>query len=142
MHVRETFPGLKANKLRELRNLHWDALKHASTRNGQDRQDDACFAQFEPYDKEHWRFIGWYDYGQTGLPMPVEAQVFQVWYLAKYPAQVDPVADITAQQRIFPRLSELGRARQHARLVEECRQAQKDNRLLSAPSTDPRPLAK
>jgi hypothetical protein len=137
-HVRETFPELAATKLRELRNRHWNAFKHASTRDGRDRQDEALFAEFDPDSNEHWLFIGWYDYGLAGLPRPAEAQVLEAWYLAKYPEKTNPEVDVARQR--FPQLAGLSRDRQRARLIEVCRKARRNRPLLADALTDARPL--
>lgn len=139
-HALATIPELEAGKIRELRNQLWNAFKHASTRDGKDRQDEALFAEFQPDHNEHFLFIGWLDYGAAALPMPVEAQVFQIWYLAKYPAKLDPASNYAPMRHYFPQLAKLPQDRQRARLIEECSKARDNNALMRSPATDPRPL--
>jgi hypothetical protein len=139
-HVRETFPDHSPSLLRELRNKHWNAFKHATTRKGLDRKDEALLAEFKPDGNEHWLFIAWHDYGQAGLPLPIEAQVFEVWYFAKYPDKASPDVNILNMQRVFPDLAGLSPDRQKAQLVEKWTEVSRCNFLMSDAKTDPRPL--
>jgi hypothetical protein len=140
-HALESFPELKASELRSIRNRHWNAFKHASTRDGLIRRgDDVLLAEFKPSDNEHFLFIGWYDYGLSAFPMPVEAQAFQIWYLAKYPAKVNPLEDFAPMRQHFPDLFEMPGDQQLARLIDTCRKCRENSALLEAPGTDPRPL--
>jgi hypothetical protein len=124
----------------KLRNQLWNAFKHATDRKGKDRDDDELFAKFRSDDNEHFLFLGWYDYGQAGFSLPVEAQVFQTWYLAKYPEKLDPSADFSTMRSFFPQLTSQPRDHQRARLTAICQRARSDNSLMSSPMTDLRPL--
>jgi hypothetical protein len=41
-------------------------------------------------DDVHTLFIGWYDYMLAVGALPIEAQVFQIWYFALYPEKLNP----------------------------------------------------
>jgi hypothetical protein len=139
-HARATIPDLTIGTIRKLRTQHWNAFKHATTSNGKDRDDTHLLTDFKPDDNEHWLFIGWHDYGQAGLAMPVEAQVFELWYFARYPEKANPAADLSHVHFIFPALLECSRGRQQSRLIAECRKARKNRAWMAETLTDPRPL--
>jgi hypothetical protein len=136
----ETTAGLKPSELRAIRNRHWNAFKHATTRQGKPRDDGLLLAEFRPDANEDFLFIGWYDFSQAGLPTPVEAQVFLTWYYAKHPDRLSPDVDFSPMQRLFPDLVRLGREDQRAHLIAVCREARNFDPLMSAHLTDPRPL--
>jgi hypothetical protein len=80
-HVLETFQDMNIKELREVQRRYSNAFKHATDRKGQDRDDERILASFDGSVNDATLFIGWYDYGMSGLPRPVEAQVFEAWYL-------------------------------------------------------------
>lgn len=139
-HILETFPDLKMRDIRAVQRKNWNAFKHATTMNGADRDDDAILAAFDPGDNEHMIFIGWYDIGMAGLPRPIESQVFEAWYLAKYPEKVSPYANIAGIRRVFPDLTTLSPNRQHLRLIECIKKYKKNGPIMNDVGTDRRPL--
>jgi hypothetical protein len=139
-HILETFPDLKIVDIRAVHRKNWNAFKHAVTRSGADRDDGAILAAFDPRDNVHMLFIGWYDYGMAGLSRPIEAQVFEAWYLAKYPEKVNPEASFAGIEYLFPELTRLPADRQHSRLLDSIRKYREDGSLMAHPDTDRRPL--
>ena len=139
-HILENFPDLDIAQIRRAQRKHWNAFKHATTHNGKDRDDASVLSEFEESTNEHLLFVGWYDYGIAGLPLPIEAQVFEAWYFAKYPEKVSPDADISVVQRLFPALAEQSAEMQRASLTEVIRMARKHDDVMADPRTDFRPL--
>ena len=122
-HALTTFPHLTVADIKGVRTKHWNAFKHATKRGGKDREDDSVLAGFHPTHNEHALFIGWYDYAKAGLPLPMEAQVYQAWYLAKYPEKIDPNSNRSGIDYIFPALVTLPATQQQNKLNEAIRDA-------------------
>ena len=139
-HVLETFPDMNIKELREIQRRYSNAFKHASDRKGRDREDESVLASFDGTVNDATLFIGWYDYGMSGLPRPIEAQVLEAWYLAKHPEKVNPNANVSGINRVFPNLPALSLHRQHERLLEVIRRTRKNGAVMNDPGTDRRPL--
>lgn len=139
-HVLETFPDMNMKNLREIQRRYSNAFKHATDRKGQDRDDESILASFDGSVNDATLFIGWYDYGMSGLSRPIEAQVLEAWYLAKHPENVNPDADVSGLNRVFPKLAALSPRRQHERLLEVIRKARKNGIVMNDPGTDRGPL--
>ena len=92
-----------------------------------------------PLEKENEArlFAGWFDLGQVGIPLPIEAQVFTLWALAKHGdhSELDDWAD-----EEFPNLSNLGAEEQRTMLSEKIEWAKGHPDLAADPRTDLRPL--
>ena len=115
MQASDTFPTLKPNELRSLRNKYCNAFKHASTRNGQERDDTELFERFSDRKNDHVLLVGWHDYLQAVGRLPVEAQAFQAWYFALYPEKLHPASDNAKYQSVFPGLRAMSRTDQKKR---------------------------
>ena len=139
-HVFVTFPHLTVEDIKRVRTKHWNAFKHATTHKGKDRKDDEILADFHPSHNEHALFIGWHDYNKAGLPCPIEAQVFEVWYLAKYLEKISPDASSAGIDYLFPALAEQSSEQQHARLNELIGTSRNNREVMNDPRTDGRPL--
>jgi hypothetical protein len=75
-----------------LRNQYCNAFKHATTQKGVGRDDADLFQRFSDEMNVHSHFVGWYDYTVAIGELPIEAQVFQIWYFALYPEKLNPDA--------------------------------------------------
>lgn len=139
-HVKKTFPHLTDPEIKGLRTKHWNAFKHARKQNGKDRNDEVILSDFDLTHNEHALFWGWTDYGAAGFPFPIEAQVFEVWYLAKYLEKVSPDVDATSIQSVFPGLAQLNIAQQLLRLNDRIRKTRKRSIIMNDAKTDRRPL--
>lgn len=140
-HVLETFPTMKLQEVRDLQRQYSNAFKHATDRKGQDRDDAALLAAFDPSVNEHMLFIGWYDYAKAALPRPIEAQAFEAWYLAKCPEKLNPdEVEPGILERLFPRLRALSADRQMAKLNDMIRKARKNGEVMQSDGTDRRSL--
>lgn len=139
-HVLATFPGLDKGKLAVLRKKYWNALKHATTRNGKDRDDDEILGAFSDEANDHHLFIGWYDFANASGRLPIEAQAFQAWYFAKHPDKLRDGVDPVDFSRLFPGLAELERSQQKARLRRVIQRYRRCRDIIADPRTDQRPL--
>ena len=72
--------------------------------------------------------------------LPIEAQIFQVWYFALYPEKLNPEVDTTTHQRLFPMLPSKSRAGQKGALREVISSYRENAEVMTDPKTDPRPL--
>jgi hypothetical protein len=131
-HVLDGFPELDVQEVR-------NAFKHASNRSGVEKDDDVL-EEFHPSVNDHALLVGWWDYGASGLPRPIEAQAFEGWYRAKYPEKADPAFNMGPINHYFSELTRLSPERQHSRLIDVIRKARKIGAVMSALGTDRRPL--
>jgi hypothetical protein len=72
--------------------------------------------------------------------MPLEAQVFQVWYFARYPDKLDPEVDSAQFQSVFPNLDSLSRSGQKKALRKVIAKYRDDPEIVNHPQTEVRPL--
>jgi hypothetical protein len=87
----------------------------------------------------HTLFIIWYDFARSGSPLPIEAQVFQVWYFDMYPEKIDGERG-DVQTQVFGNICDLERPEQKRRLAKIASQYLDDAALRGHAKTDPRPL--
>src|SRR5262249_6891256 len=139
-HALLTFPDLDRGEIRRLQNQYWNAFKHAQTRGGIEREDRDLLERFEDEVNDHTLFIGWYDYMLAVRALPIEAQIFQVWYFALYPEKLNPEVDTTIHQLHFPMLPSKSRADQKRALREIISSFRGNAEVMTHPQTDPRPL--
>jgi hypothetical protein len=139
-HALNTSPTLKSGEIVRLRNQYWNAMKHATARDGQVRDDKLLLEAFDDERNDHVLFIGWYDYSTAVGVLPIEAQVFQAWYFAKHPDKLaDGVSD-EPYMDLFPSLNGKDRAAQKRELVRVIGWARTQSDEMSDPRTDPHPL--
>jgi hypothetical protein len=139
-HILETFPVSNLKEIRKLQRQYWNAFKHATERDGKAREDEKLLASFDPTVNDHMLFVGWHDYGMAGLALPIEAQIFEAWYLAKYPEKVSSEASIGGVEYVFPNLSLLSPDEQHDKLAEAIIKWRQCAAVMEDPGTDRRPL--
>jgi hypothetical protein len=139
-HALATFPDLNMQKIRSVQNQYWNAFKHATTRDGVERADQELLSQFDDETNNHTLFIGWYDYMLATGTLPVEAQVFHVWYFALYPDKLNPDVDTAQYERVFPNLKGNSRAERKKMLREVIASFRGDPDLMRDPRTDKRSL--
>jgi hypothetical protein len=72
--------------------------------------------------------------------LPIEAQVFQVWYFALYPEKLSPDVDTAPHRRVFPDLSSKKRSDQKKALREVIAKFRGDPEIMYHRQTDARPL--
>ncbi|MCA3351453.1 MAG: hypothetical protein INF97_12725 [Roseomonas sp.] len=139
-HVLATFPEMNKGKLAVLRKKHWNALKHATTHNGKDRNDAELLGTFSDETNDHHLFIGWYDFANAGGRLPIEAQAFQAWYFAKHPDKLSDGFDPANFTSLFPGLTQVDRSQQKARLRRVIQRYRRHRDIMADSKTDPRPL--
>lgn len=135
-------PGLDIGKLRKLQRLHWNAFKHATgKREGSAvREDEELLLSFHDGLNDPPLFIGWVDYGNAVGGMPIEAQVYVAWYLAKYPNGEADGPILRPLNSMFPGLAGKTRTRQKAALVKGIQNARKNKEVMQNAKTEHRPL--
>ena len=141
--VLEQRPGMDDRTFFQLRNRFWNAFKHHATSANTARQDDALLKEFTDAENRDRLFLGWIDYGQAAGTLPIEAQVFNTWYLAldRSRFQEDEVLVFLSElETVFPGLADLSPDRQHQRLRRAVRKFKSDRILRDDPLTDKRPL--
>ena len=139
-HILATFPEIKFGEVRALRNQYWNAFKHATARNIDERIDRVLLARFSDQQNDHTLFLGWYDFALAVGSLPVEAQVFEAWYLALYPEKLNPGVSRTPLEQIFPKLGELPRGQQKKKLREVIASTRSRADVMNDPRTDIQPL--
>ena len=135
-------PGLTLAKLRGMQREHWNAFKHATGRGaGSDfRDDEAILASFSDEANEVPLFLGWTDYGNAAGKMPIEAQVYCAWYLAKHPSTAAKDDQLAEVSKLFPGLAMKSRAKQKTALVRKFEIARKTQEIMRAHNTEHRAL--
>lgn len=125
------------DQLWRARNKLWNAMKHANKQNGQPRSDEALLAAPLEDDNESRLAVGWFDLSQVGIPLPIEAQIFNLWHLAKHGnrADLDDWVD-----ELFPGLSTSSPQQQKEALRGRIAEWRTDADLRADPTTDTRPL--
>jgi hypothetical protein len=139
-HALLIFPDLESGDIRREQNKYWNAFKHARTGGGIEREDSDLLERFDDQVNDHTLLIGWYDYWLAVRTLPIEAQIFQVWYFALYTEKLNPEVDTTTNQRIFPMLPSKSRADQKWYLRQAISSFRKNAEVMTHPQTDPRPL--
>jgi hypothetical protein len=135
-HILKTQPDLDRGKIRGLRNVYWNAFKHFSTRNGEQRDDDGLLNDFHDGRNDVALFIGWYDYALLQKAMPVAAQVFQAWWFALNEDKLAENVDPSVFRKAFPDILGLDRAEQKRRLRRSIEKYRSDKKLLADPATE------
>ena len=100
--VQQEFPELSSKELLRLASRHAAFFKHA------DRDPDAVLTDFSEEEVESVLFTAAHDFGRLCGGKPVEAQVFEAWYLALH--LVDTLPDRLAE--IFPDIKSVPRDQQ------------------------------
>ena len=140
-HVLEVFSEISQKQLQKLKNQHWNSIKHSKDVKGLARNPIEELSNFSDETNDHTLFVVWYDYGEAGLPLPIAAQVFQIWYFEMYPEKIDPDhAEKHGITCLFENILNKSRAEQKAYLKSQCLEHLKDSELVSHKKTDPRSL--
>ena len=118
-------------------------MKHARAKAGKGwviRNDATLLSDFNDRINDHALFVGWFDYAAAGLPLPIEAQVFQAWYFACYPEKLDPSYPIEGIERTFNDMRPLSRKRRKSVLRRKIEWAKRQADVMRDERTDRRPL--
>jgi hypothetical protein len=116
-HILSTMPNLNRGKLVRLRNQYWSAIKHFYARDNRTmRDDEELMSGFTDAANDAVLFDGWLNYLTLTKRLPVEVQVFQVWWYALYEGSMSPEADPTPWRQTFPDIASDPRCEQKRRL--------------------------
>jgi len=137
-HAMVTFPDIAKGELKQLRNKYWTVIKHSHDRRGDPFDVSARLADFDDSDNDPIVFVAWYDFMMCGRPIPLAAQVFQLWFFRVYPASLNPESDFDFPK--FDGISRETRKPQKRILKEAISDAFQMPELVSDPCTDMRPL--
>lgn len=130
-----TNPGMTARQFYELRNQFWNAFKHVSTQSGTVRNDGDLISQFSDFNNDIILFVGWHDYMLLTKRLPVEAQVFQVWWYGVNPSRIDPNA-YNPSLELFPGIADVDRREQKRRLARAVEKWRKQREITDADMTE------
>lgn len=136
-------PDLKLGKIAKLRNQYWNAMKHFYGHNKQTVRDDAeLLAGFSDVQNDTVIWEGWHDYQRVTGRLPIEAQVFQIWYFALNEEKLAPDVDRQPYRQFLPNIRACDRTEQKRRLRRLCERYRHDKSLVQDPRTEARPLVK
>ncbi len=139
-HILATFPERDLKDIRRIRNRIWTAIKHSHDQKGNPIDLRAELEGFGDEVNDHVLFVVWSDFSNSGQPLPIEAQVFQVWYLELYPEKLDPRVAREGKTTVFRDIGNLDRVEQKECLRDAIQRYATDPELLDDPKTDRRPL--
>jgi hypothetical protein len=107
-YILASYPDETAATLRRAQHAYWNAFKHALKPDFKTERDDAdLLADFSDSRNDHDLFIGWYNYSNVTGQAPIEAQLFQFWYIAAHPEVGLHVPQLDAGDLIFPNLAQV-----------------------------------
>lgn len=131
--------ALKRAEFIGLRNQYWNAFKHLTAKDGTTlRADDVeLLNRFNDQQNDAVLFGGWHDYMMIRKRLPIEVQVFQVWWYAVYESKLRPRANLERSREIFPRIRDAEREEQKRLLRRAVEKYRKDKELLDDPRTEP-----
>lgn len=135
--ILDVHQDITKDQLRAARNKLWNSMKHANKKNGQPRNDEALLAASLEEENESQLAVGWFDLSQVGVPLPIGAQLFNLWHLAKHGNRTDLGEWV---DELFPDLHYLSPHRQKEMLRERIAEWLTDTDFLADPKTDGRPL--
>lgn len=136
-HILQTHPNIDIAKIKRLRNQYWNAIKHFYANDRQTaRDDEELMASFSDEKNDAVLFMGWLDYQLLTKRLPVEVQVFQVWWYATNEQRMNPNTDPTPYRTVFPDILKLDRAEQKRRLKRVTEKYRDNTEILADPLTE------
>lgn len=140
-HILQTFEDIDLRKIRSIRNQYWNAIKHVSTQNDRAvRNDEVLLQSFDDKANDPVLFSGWLDYLLLVKRLPVEVQVFQVWWYATNEERMNPDSDRTVFRSLFPGIADLDRPEQKRQLRRAIEKYRCNAKIFQDPRTEPGPL--
>jgi len=137
--IAKTYPEFDSKRIKTLQNQYWNSFKHATNR-GKERNDQVLLESFTDAENDQVLFVGWRDYSHATGALPIETQVFTVWYFALYSHKLEPDDLLRSFQTIFPDLNTKSRADQKRALRKVIAIYREDNELMNNPATERVPL--
>lgn len=140
-YVHGPLPPEQMTALRRAQRQFWSAFKHAlSTDRKTERDDEALLEKFDDAENDIHLFVGWTDYGSAAGKLPIEAQVFQIWFMAGWREGIRVDELDVACDYFFPNLNRLSRPEKKKRLRAVIESQRNDPKIMGDPKTDSRPL--
>ncbi|WOH48261.1 hypothetical protein [Bradyrhizobium sp. sBnM-33] len=136
MHILKTQPDMDRKAIRRLRNQCWNAFKHFSDRQELARDDDELLRRFNDTKNDVALFVGWWDYMTIQKKLPINVQVYQVWWYALNEEKLSPDADFHVFRTAFPDIRHQDRAEQKRRLRRSVEKYRNNRELLADPATE------
>jgi hypothetical protein len=139
-HIQATFPEKSLKDIHKLRNQFWTPIKHSRDKSGAPFEFPDALEGFDDQTNDHTLFVVWHDYSNAGFPLPLETQLFQVWYFGLYPEKLRDDKGAISSRKIFGHLAGLTRSEQKSRLRQVIAKCRGDEEISKNPKTDTRPL--
>lgn len=136
-HILRTNPQMNFADVKRLRNLYWNAFKHATSRRGTMREDQELLDAFSDKQNDAALILAWMDYHRVSGRLPVAAQVFQHWFFAVYEEKLAAHVNRAAYRLVFPEIGSKDRRAQKALLRTEVARRETDANLLAHHETEP-----
>lgn len=135
-------PKFDVQTLRKERNIYWNAIKHFTRkdRNDPSRDDEAVMATFSDQANLIPLFLGWWDYLAVTRKLPIEAQVFQVWWYGIREGAMRHDDEEDATRALFPDVLDLDAAEQKRRLNRAIEKYRKNKEVMEDSATEQGPL--
>ncbi|UVO52910.1 hypothetical protein [Sphingomonas sp. SUN039] len=110
-------PTIRWKELFGHRNRFWNAMKHATDREGLLRTDDDLLSQFNDAQNDELLFISIYDFGSASEGYaPLEMFLFMYWFNARYPDLLGPCELQSQSEALFPEIVNASRREAKSRL--------------------------
>ena len=137
-HILQTQPGINIAEINRLRNKYWNAIKHFYSRDHKTaRDDEELMAGFSDEKNDAVLFMGWLDYQLLTKQLPIEVQVFQVWWYATHEQSLTPGTDPMPFRTVFPDIMRFERAEQKRRLKRVTEKYRGNKEILADSRTEP-----
>lgn len=137
--ILERNPKLDIRFLKRVRNVYWNSFKHFfEIDNKTPRLDNDIISNFSDLDNDEALFVGWHDYWRLTGKLPIEAQLFQAWWLVLNERKVGPA--MSSLHAVFPNLENLDRPLQKRALRTAVRDARRLKAAMDHPATEAGPL--
>jgi hypothetical protein len=137
-HILKTYPDIDIREIHRLRNQYWNAIKHFYTHDHKTaRDDEELMSKFSDVANDPVLFMGWLDYQLVTKRLPVEVQVFQVWWYATNEQRLNPATDPTPFRSVFPDIMKVERKEQKRRLARAVEKYRHNPGILSDQRTEP-----
>ncbi len=139
-HALQTNPGRTRQEYYGISRRYYNAFKHLTKQSGGRRDDAAVLESFSDDKNDGLLYVAWTDLSQASYAIPIETQVFLVWFYACHPEKMARVEDATRFSLVFPCMRELPRIEKKLDLKKVIASARKNVELMADPGTDRRPL--
>jgi hypothetical protein len=136
-HILKTNPLMEPRNVRSVRNVYWNAFKHATVHNESLRADQETLDAFSDVKNDAALLLAWMDYEKVTGRMPIAAQVFQTWFFAVNEEKLSSGLDRGVFRKAFPGIGALDRSKQKQMLQLVWRDAEADDELLNNKATEP-----